>query len=39
VTQVVVQRLDTKLPTVKLELAPLPPGMAQAAARQQAQAQ
>ena len=39
VTQVVVQRLDTKLPTVKVELTPLPPGMAQAAARQQAQAQ
>ena len=36
VTQVVIQRLDTKLPTVKLELAPLPPGMA---ARQQAQQQ
>jgi len=39
VTQVVIQRLDTKLPTIKLELAPLPPGMAQAAARQQAQQQ
>ena len=39
VTQVVIQRLDTKLPTVKVELTPLPPGMAQAAARQQAQAQ
>jgi len=39
VTQVVIQRLDTKLPFVKVELAPLPPGMAQAAARQQGQAQ
>jgi outer membrane protein len=35
VTSVVVQRLDLKMPTVKVEPAPLPPGMAQAAARQQ----
>jgi outer membrane protein len=37
VTAVVVQRLDMKMPTVKVELTPLPPGMAQAAARQQEQ--
>lgn len=37
VTGVVVQRLDLKMPTVKVELAPLPPGLAEAAARQQAQ--
>jgi Skp family chaperone for outer membrane proteins len=35
VTGVVVQRLDTKMGSVKVELAPLPPGMAAAAARQQ----
>lgn len=35
VTQIVVQRLDMKMPTVKVELTPLPPGLAQAAARQQ----
>lgn len=35
VTGVVVQRLDTKMPSVKVEQAPLPPGMAAAAARQQ----
>lgn len=35
VTGVVVQRLDMKMPAVKVELAPLPPGMAAAAARQQ----
>jgi Skp family chaperone for outer membrane proteins len=35
VTGVVVQRLDLKLPSIKVELAPLPPGMAAAAARQQ----
>jgi len=35
VTGVVVQRLDLKMPAVKVELAPLPPGMAAAAARQQ----
>lgn len=37
VTAVVVQRLDMKMPTVKVELTPLPPGLAQAAARQQEQ--
>jgi hypothetical protein len=37
VTGLVVQRLDTKMSTVKVDLAPLPPGLAQAAARQQAQ--
>jgi outer membrane protein len=36
VTAVVVQRLDMKMPAVKVELAPLPPGLAAAAARQQA---
>lgn len=36
VTQIVIQRLDTKMPAIKVELTPLPPGMA---ARQQAQAQ
>lgn len=35
VTQIVVQRLDLKMPTVKVDLTPLPPGLAQAAARQQ----
>ena len=35
VTGIVVQRLDMKMPSVKVELAPLPPGLAQAAARQQ----
>jgi Skp family chaperone for outer membrane proteins len=39
VTGVVVQRLDLKMPSVKVELAPLPPGLAQAAAQQQAQQQ
>ena len=39
VTGVVVQRLDMKMPTVKVELTPLPPGLAQAAAQQQAQQQ
>jgi Skp family chaperone for outer membrane proteins len=39
VTGVVVQRLDMKMPSVKVELAPLPPGLAQAAAQQQAQQQ
>jgi len=37
VTGVVVQRLDMKMPSVKVDLTPLPPGLAQAAARQQAQ--
>jgi len=37
VTGVVVQRLDMKMPSVKVELAPLPAGLAQAAAQQQAQ--
>lgn len=37
VTGIVVQRLDMKMPAVKVDLAPLPAGMAQAAARQQAQ--
>jgi outer membrane protein len=36
VTAVVIQRLDLKMPSVKVELTPLPPGLA---ARQQAQAQ
>jgi Skp family chaperone for outer membrane proteins len=36
VTAVVVQRLDMKMPTVKVDLAPLPPALQQAAARQQA---
>ncbi len=36
VTAVVVQRLDMKMPAVKVELTQLPPGMAAAAARQQA---
>jgi len=36
VTGIVVQRLDMKMPTVKVELTPLPPGLAQAAAAQQA---
>jgi len=36
VTPTVVQRLDLKMPTVKVELAPLPPAYQQAAARQQA---
>lgn len=35
VTAVVVQRLDMKMPTVKVELAALPPGLAQAAAARQ----
>jgi outer membrane protein len=39
VTAVVVQRLDMKMPTVKVELAPLPPGLAQQAAAQQQQQQ
>lgn len=39
VTGIVVQRLDMKMPSVKVELAPLPPGLAQAAARQQQQEQ
>ncbi|HUO98863.1 MAG TPA: OmpH family outer membrane protein [Rhizomicrobium sp.] len=39
VTAVVVQRLDMKMPAVKVELTPLPPGVAQAAAQQQAQQQ
>jgi Skp family chaperone for outer membrane proteins len=39
VTGVVVQRLDMKMPSVKVELTPLPPGLAQAAAQQQAQQQ
>lgn len=39
VTGLVVQRLDLKMPAVKVDLAPLPPGLAQAAARQQQQAQ
>jgi hypothetical protein len=33
---VVVQRLDMKMPTVKVDLAQLPPALQQAAARQQA---
>jgi Skp family chaperone for outer membrane proteins len=37
VTAVVVQRLDMKMPSVKVELTALPPGLAQAAAQQQAQ--
>lgn len=38
VTGVVVQRLDLKMPSVKVELTPLPPGLAaQAAAQQQQQ--
>jgi Skp family chaperone for outer membrane proteins len=36
VTAVVVQRLDMKMPTIKVDLAPLPPALQQAAARQQA---
>lgn len=36
VTAVVVQRLDLKMPAVKVDLAPLPPALQQAAARQQA---
>jgi Skp family chaperone for outer membrane proteins len=36
VTAVVVQRLDMKMPTVKVDLAQLPPALQQAAARQQA---
>jgi Skp family chaperone for outer membrane proteins len=36
VTAVVVQRLDLKMPSVKVDLAPLPPALQQAAARQQA---
>jgi Skp family chaperone for outer membrane proteins len=36
ITAVVVQRLDMKMPTVKVDLAPLPPALQQAAARQQA---
>jgi outer membrane protein len=39
VTAVVVQRLDMKMPTVKVELAPLPPGLAAQAAAQQQQQQ
>jgi Skp family chaperone for outer membrane proteins len=39
VTGIVVQRLDTKLQNVQVALTPLPPGLAQAAARQQAQQQ
>jgi outer membrane protein len=39
VTAVVVQRLDMKMPTVKVDLAPLPPALQAAAARQQQQAQ
>lgn len=35
VTGVAVQRLDMKMPSVKVELAPLPPALAQAQARQQ----
>ncbi len=34
VTAVVIQRLDLKMPSVKVELTPLPPGVAEAAARQ-----
>ena len=37
VTGLVVQRLDVKMPSIKVELTPLPPGLAQAAAQQQAQ--
>ena len=36
VTAVVVQRLDLKMPSVKVDLAQLPPALQQAAARQQA---
>jgi outer membrane protein len=39
VTAVVVQRLDMKMSSVKVELTPLPPGLAQAAAQQQQQQQ
>lgn len=39
VTGLVVQRLDTKVSAVKVELTALPPGLAAAAARQQAQQQ
>jgi outer membrane protein len=39
VTGVVVQRLDLKMPAVKVELAPLPPALAAQAAAQQAQQQ
>jgi Skp family chaperone for outer membrane proteins len=39
VTGVVVQRLDLKMPTVKVELAPLPPALQQAAAQQAQQQQ
>jgi len=35
VTVVVVQRLDMKMPSIKVELTPLPPELAQAAAQQQ----
>ncbi len=39
VTGIVVQRLDLKMPTIKVELAPLPAGLAQAAAARQQQEQ